>query len=382
VREQNWEYEQTLFENVGEEYLMNRSNVRLLQSIRGYPAVSILLPTHRTSPDNLQDPIRVKNLVQQATERLLAEFSKREIEPLLARLEALAARIDYRNTLDGLALFVNRDLAREFYLPFAVKERVIVGETFATRDLVLALNRSPRYWVLVLSEKPTRLYEGLRDDLTEIAEGGFPMTHEGPGGTESLPGGFGIRKSAYRDERQRQFFRQVDAAFGQMAAADPLPTVLVGIDRYLAFFNEVSANKDHVVATLRGSHDKTSPAELVQLVWPLIREHMARQRRQVLEELDEAVGVQRCVAGIGEAWRAVQEGRGATCLVEQDYHCPARLDASGLHLTPADDPTAPDVIDDAVDDLIATVMDKEGRVVFMDKGALEPYQRIALITRY
>jgi hypothetical protein len=361
---------------------MNRSNVRLLRSIRGYPAVSILLPTHRTSPDNLQDPIRVKNLVQQAAERLLAEFSKREVESLLARLEALAARIDYRNTLDGLALFVNRDLAREFCLPFAVKERVIIGETFATRDLVFALNRSPRYWVLVLSEKLTRLYEGLRDDLIELAEGGFPMTYEGPGATEPLPGGFGIRKSAYRDERQRQFFRQVDDAFGQMAAADPLPVVLAGIDRYLAFFNEVSVNKDQIVATLTGSHDKTSPAELVQLVWPLIREYLARQRRQVLQELDEAVGVQRCVSGIGEVWRAAQGGRGATLLVEQDYHCPARLDASGLHLTPADDPTAPGVIDDAVDDLIATVLDKGGHVVFVNKDALRAYQSIALITRY
>jgi Bacterial archaeo-eukaryotic release factor family 3 len=361
---------------------MNRGNIRFLQSIRGYPAVSILLPTHRTSPDNLQDPIRVKNLMQQATERLLAEFSKREVKPLLVQLEWLAARIDYRYTLDGLALFVNRDLAREFYLPFAVKERVIIGETFATRDLVLALNRSPRYWVLVLSEKPTRLYEGLRDDLMEVAEGGFPMTHEGPGGTEPLPGGFGIRKSAYRDERQRQFFRQVDAAFGQMAAADPLPTVLVGIGRYLAFFNEVSANKDQIVATLTGSHDKTSPPELAKLVWPLMQDHLARQRHQVLIELEKAVGARQYASGIGEVWRAAQEGRGATLLVEQDYHCPARLDASGLHLTPADDPTASDVIDDAVNDLIATVLDKAGHVVFVDKDTLGPFQRIALITRY
>jgi Bacterial archaeo-eukaryotic release factor family 3 len=361
---------------------MNRNDVRLLQSIRGYPAVSILLPTHRTSPDNLQDPIRVKNMVQQATERLLAEFSKRDVEPLLTRLESLVAHIDYRYTLDGLTLFVNRDLAREFYLPFTVKERMIIGETFATRDLVLALNRSPRYWVLVLSEKPTRLYEGLRDDLMQVAESGFPMTHEGPGTTEPLPGGFGIRKSAYRDERQRQFFRQVDAAFGQMAAADPLPVVLVGIDRYRAFFNEVSANKDQIVATLTGSHDKTSSPELAKLVWPLMQDHLAHQRHQVLIELEKAVGARQYASGIGEVWQAVQEGRGATCLVEQDYHCPAQLDASSLHLTPADDPTAPDVIDDAVDDLIVTVLDKGGRVVFVDRGALEPYQRIALITRY
>jgi hypothetical protein len=351
---------------------MNRSNVRLLQSIRGYPAISILSPTHRTSPDNLQDPICVKNLVQQTAKRLLAEFSKREIEPLLARLETLAARIDYRNTLDGLALFVNRDMAREFYLPFAVKERVIIGEGFATRDLVLALNRSPRYWVLVLSEKPTRLYEGLRDDLMEIAEGGFPMTHEGPGGTEPLPGGFGIRKSAYRDERLRQFFRQVDAAFGQMVAADPLPTVLVGIDRYLAFFDEVSSNKDQVVATLKGSHDKTSPPELAKLAWPLMRDYLARLRHQILIELEDAVGARQYAAGIGEVWRAVQEGRGATLLVEQDYHCPALLDASGLRLTPADDPTAPDVMDDAVDDLVAIVLDKGAASSLWTRTHLEP----------
>ena len=207
------------------------------------------------------------------------------------------------------------------------------------------------------------------------------MTHEGPGVTEPLPGGFGIRKSAYRDERQRQFFRQVDATFGQMAAADPLPVVLVGIDRYLAFFNEVSSNQDHIVATLTGSHDKTS-SELARLVWPLMQDHLARQRAQALMELEKAVGARQYAPGLGEVWRAVQEGRGATLLVEQDYHCPARLDASGLHLTPADDPTAPDVIDDAVDDLIATMLDKGGRAVFVDRDALQAYQSIALITRY
>ena len=74
------------------------------------------------------------------------------------------------------------------------------------------MNRTPRYWVLALSEKPTRLYEATRDDLIEIQDGGFPITHEGPGGEQPLLGGFGIKKSAYRDEYHRKFFRQIDAA--------------------------------------------------------------------------------------------------------------------------------------------------------------------------
>jgi hypothetical protein len=58
---------------------MNKTDLQLLQAISGYPAVSILLPTHRTSPANKQDPIRVSNLVRQAADRLLQEFSKREV---------------------------------------------------------------------------------------------------------------------------------------------------------------------------------------------------------------------------------------------------------------------------------------------------------------
>jgi len=136
---------------------MNRRDITILQNVRGYPAESILLPTHRTSPDNKQDPIRVNNLAKEAGERLLAEFPRREVDPILVRLEKIMGEIDYRYALDGLAICVNRDFAHKYYLPFTLNERVIIDETFATRDLVFALNRTPRYWVLALSEKPTRL---------------------------------------------------------------------------------------------------------------------------------------------------------------------------------------------------------------------------------
>ncbi|MEK7441673.1 MAG: hypothetical protein AABZ78_12810, partial [Chloroflexota bacterium] len=130
---------------------MNRSDIQVLQSVREHPALSILLPTHRGHLDNRQDAIRLRNLVDQAAERLLSKFPKREVQPVLQNLETLTNQIDYRHLSDGLALFVGREFAQQMYLPFTVKERVIINDTFATRDLVHALNRTPRYWVLVLS---------------------------------------------------------------------------------------------------------------------------------------------------------------------------------------------------------------------------------------
>jgi len=40
------------------------------------------------------------------------------------------------------------------------------------------------------------------------------------------------------------------------------------------------------------------------------------------------------------------------------------------------------VVDDAVDDVIETVLHGQGQVVFVDNGQLEKHQRIALLLRY
>ena len=361
---------------------MNRHDILALGRLSGYPSLTITLPTHRTAPDNRQDRIRLRNLVKQATEQLLGEFSKREIGPLLSRLESLVANVNYRHALDGLVLFVNRDFDAKYYLPFSLPERVVVADNFLTRDLVFAMNRTPRYWVLVLSEKPTRLFEATRDTLNQVQEGGFPLVHEGPGGELPLPGGFGVRKSAYRDEHHRQFFRMVDNALKPFLAEDPLPLVVLGVNRFLAFFNEVTAHKDYILATLNGSHDKTSPSNLAKLVWPLAEAGLAEKRKQYLAELDKAVGEQKVASTVGEVWRLANEGRGKLLLVEEDFHTPGRLDETGINILPADDPSQPDVIPDVVDDIIETVLSKQGQVVFTQNGQLMAYQRIALILRY
>lgn len=62
---------------------MNKHDVRLLQQISGYPAVSITLPTHRTSPRNKQDPIRVKQLVKQG-QVVFVENGKLEVHQRIA----------------------------------------------------------------------------------------------------------------------------------------------------------------------------------------------------------------------------------------------------------------------------------------------------------
>jgi hypothetical protein len=366
-----------------EEAMLNRPELLALQAIDGYPAVTITLPTHRTSPDNRQDPIRLKNLVVQATERLAGEVGAREAAPLLRSLERLLNDFDHQHNLDGLAVFVNSDIARFERLPFTLPERVIVDRTFFTRDLVYAYNRSPHYWVLSLSEQPTRLYEAFRDDLTELNDyTPFPMTHDGRGGGQTLPSDPAINTSRLRDEHHRLFFRKVDAALSEYLARERLPIAVAGVDRYLSFFREVSANTGDIVAELQGNYDHISAHDLGRQIWPLVREGLAARRADVFGQLDVAIGGQRCASTIGEVYRFAREGRGALLLVEEGYHEPAVLAEDGFTLHLDAEGTGPELLDDAVDATIETVLAKGGRVVFVDDGSLDAHSRIALTLRY
>ncbi len=350
--------------------------------VQEYPAISIICPTHRTYPENRQDPTRVQNLIKDAEQRLQQEFSAREVAPLVEALRSLAAEVDHQHAEDGLALFVSSTHQSKHYIPFAVREAVTIDQSFATRELVHAFNRSPRYRVLVLSEKPTRLYEGVHDSLEEIVNSRFPVTHEKEGGRGPLPGGAWVNTSAARDERHRQFFRDVDRRFGEWQRRERLPLVVVGVERYQSFFREVTSHADAIIATVTGSHDKTPAHELGKRIWPEVLAALQEAKHARKEELERAVGAGKSASGIQQVWRAAQEGRGQTLFVEEGYHVPAEISADGSTLRVIEDPQAPGAADDAVDEVIEAVIMKGGEVVFLEDGTLDEHQRIALTLRY
>ena len=361
---------------------MNRNEIINLQAIKEYPSVSIISPTHRTFPENQQDVIRVRNLIKEAKNRLTKEFGKRESEVLIRKLDDIADEIDYNNALDGLAIFVNKLKSKIFYLPFKVLERVIIDETFATRDLVFAINRSPRYWVLALSEKPTRLFEGFHDTLNEIKNDDFPVEYEGPAETESLPGGKDIKNPTYEADQSKSFFRNVDNKFNKYFKEEKLPIGLLGVDKNLAFFKEVASNNEHVITSVSGNYDKLSPHELSKVIWTPVKKKLDEARQKIFERLDNAIRFKKFVSGIDEVWQTAEQGKGETLVVEEDYHVSVKVDPDTQHLILTDKKDQASVIEDAVDEVIEKVIAKGGKVVFVDNDSLEKYSRIAMILRY
>ena len=355
---------------------LNTQNVARIQQVRGYPAVSILLTGGSTRQG---DGARLAGLVETAAARLFKEFSRPEVQPLLDDLAVLAAAAAIPRPGRSLALFANRDLVTVVALPMAVRERVIVDETFATRDLVHALLRSPRYRVLVLGADVTRLYAGIGAVLVEVIGDGFPLL--GVDGTGDEQPRYGVDRSAVRDARLRRHLHAVDAALAGHLR-DCWPLLVVGADRRLSLFRQHSRHRAHLTDTSPGTFERRSTAELAQAIWPSVAQMVGRRQQQAMAELDRATGFRRCAFGVHQVWARANEGRGALIVVEENYAYPARIDPHLNDLVPADDVEHPDVIDDVVDEIIEIVLAHGGRAVIVPDGTLPSQAHLAMTLRH
>lgn len=263
-----------------------------------------------------------------------------------------------------------------------VRDRTVIDPTFATRDLVRSLHRTPRHVVLVLTGKEARLFDGTGGTLLPTVGAAFPLRRPVRDRRRERGG----RDRAGRAERTAdphldRFLRTVDQALGAYLSLHPAPLVLVGASRVVARFRAVSRNTARLAGSLTGNHARTPLPALTRLVRPVLESYLRSRQDEALALLDRRTGAGRAVSGMRAVWLAARVERPEMLVVEQDLFYPARLSADGDLLTRAYDVDHPDVIDDAVDEVIETVLRRGGWVALAEDGALADRDRIALTTR-
>ena len=356
---------------------MDKNLLKSLMEVKDYPCVSILLPTHRTAPENQKNAIRLKKMVREAAEKLEQEFGKRDAKSLIEKIKVLAANVDISRTLDGLALYVNKDVSRMVDIPFRVRERVIIDKTFATRDLIKGVNRGTSYFVLDLSLHRARLLSCFRENATEITENGFPMQSEFEM-LELNPTDFSREKK----KQIREFFNKVDKTFLANYKFESNKLVIAGVQKNLALFKEVADVKNIIYEQLEGNYETTSAHDLGKKAWELVREKNNKERHEAINEVQKAVGLQKLATGISETWRFANEGRIGLLVIEEDYHVSAAEGENNNLILDISDVDEKDIMPDAVDEVAEVVLEKGGNVIFVDNGSLSKYNKIAGILRY
>lgn len=344
--------------------------VRRLQRVVADPAVSVLMSTRPAATMTGADRSRLRALVRGAGDRLGREH------PLLPALAALAEEVSASATGEAVALFVSAQSATWLALPVPVTDRVVVDPTFATRDLVRAMHRTPRHAVLVLSESAAQLYDAVSGVLVPAAPGRFPLTRQ----RDTLRGRHPGRPRLHEAE-VTAFLRIVDRALGAHLSVRPAPLVLVGPPRLIQQFRRVSGHLSRVAGTVTGNLAGLPPAELAARVHPVVLAYLRSRESEALALLDRRTGEGRAVSGVAAVWLAARRERPEMLVVDEGLAMAVRLADGGDLVVPADDVDHPDVIDDLVDEVIEVVLNRGGWVALVADGGLAAHDGIALTIR-
>lgn len=348
-----------------------------LRRTSGYPCVSLLLPTHRTAPENYQDEKVFKNLARDARERLLNEFEERDVKFILDNLESVQETIDHQQNKEGMAVFISDGVCKVVRVSVPVEARVVIDHNFATRPVIRAMNSHASYYAMTLSESHIRLLEVSRDRAHEVNDFGFPVENKHHHVTHKMRTVW----TKEEDEQVRDFFREVDQKFDEVYKAHPRLLVLAGSEHALDNFRHVTDHTTLILTSVNGNYDNTPAGELGPILWPHVKS--ANQHRQIreMDKLGEARGSNKVALGLAEVYATAVQGRGDTLFVEDNFFHPAKV--VGSHLETMVSREDPEVIDDIVDEIAETVLSMKGKVVFVEPAMLADYgSPIAMTLRY
>jgi hypothetical protein len=323
-------------------------------------AVTITIPTRRHGTNDEVDA-HLGTLLADAKAQLEGLADTRTAEILAADLEAAVQAVDRRRLSAGLWAAATDRGAHVHLLDDPTEPSVTVGERLDLLPLVRQARHVRDALVLTISEPGARLYRYHGDAVDvdsrfeEIDGYGLPLPFPGEEARRGRETG-----SWQRDERYRRWLRDIDAAVTAVRKALPavveLPTVAVGIGRYLAFYGEVAPASPFDLAVER-SPEADTLAELDEHVAAALDGHADQAATAAVARLDGARSANRLAAGVDDVAAAAAEGRGQTLIVE-------------------------DTADDRMLAVVGDVYRFGGQVCWTRAGTLGDRSPAALITRW
>ncbi len=366
------------------------------------PCLSLYQPTHRTFPENQQDPIRFRNLVRELEEALRERFPAADAEGLLAPFWRLAEDADFWNhALDGLAVLGAPDTFHVYRLQRPVPERVLAADHLYTKPLIRILQSADRFQVLGISRGSMRLFEGNRDALDEIEPADeVPRTmtdalgddvtephltvasYEGRGGTPGATAHHGHGgKPAEVDVDAERYFRAVDrTVLEHHSQRSELPLVLAALPEHHHRFRALSHNPFLVDEGVETNPDALALDELKERAWAILEPRFLADMAQLAERFGNARAQGQGDDDVATVAEAAVKGRVDTLLVEAHRAIPGRLDAATGEVQRSEPHGA--VLDDVLDDLVSVVQHMGGRVLIVPAEQMPTDTGVAAIYRY
>lgn len=358
------------------------SEEKLLQTlirIQDEICVTISLNTHRTHPDNLNDRIKIKNLIKEAIDRLLEKYDKREVANLIAELEHFEQEIDVNYNLESLHLFVSNTVSEVFKSSWETnQEGVHISGNFAVRPVVKEIGRQTNYLIMLLSQSGIKLYSALNGHIVEEVH-----NEEFPIGENRFYNTFPDKASdsKHLDDLLREYLNRVDKALIPYISEEKIMTLVFCTEDNYSKLMQVADRPSIYYGYLPIDYNNVETHQLETRAWEFMKQELERKNEDYFKELDSAIGQGLVLTDLQEIYRACQDGKGDFLLVEENFRQAVKL-VSDREIEIVEDPVGKDIVED-ISSLLALFIDERGgQTLYVPEIPNQELRPIALKVRY
>jgi len=294
--------------------ILKQNDLKELIETSGEWCVSLYMSTHRVGREQQQEPIRFKNLVAQAQEKLLDSGLRRpEVQELLRPAESLLDDEDFwQHQSDGLAVFLAPDSARIYRLPSRFDEFVVIADNFQIKPLLPLLVENGQFYILALSLNEVRLFLGTRDTVNRVDLPGVPTSMQAalsmddpekhldfhtstkspstPGGRPAMFHGQGVQADEQDKENILRYFKLVDNGLSGLLSGVTIPMVLAGVDYLHPIYRQANTYPNLLEEGLKGNPEELDGRELHQSAWELVEPIFVKDQKEALERFEQLHG--------------------------------------------------------------------------------------------
>lgn len=367
--------------------------------------VSIYMPTHRAGAEIQQDPIRLRNLLDEAEEKLVALGSRGpDARAILEPARVLEDQINFwRHQSDGLALFLTEEYFRAYRLPADFEPQVYVTERFNTKPLMRLISENGRFYVLALSQNEVRLMQGSADSIAqldlpeEVPENlsealmlddpemrlqWHTSTQNQVGARPAIFHGQGLASEDDPKTHIARYFEKIADGLSQLLAGGRTPLVLAGVEYLHPIYREATEYEYLVEEGIEGNPEEMSAAELHQRAWQLVKPRFERDKEQAKARYSQLAGQgdERASTDLREIVPAAYFERVDLLFAQEGYRQWGSFDAEENSIELHEEWQAGDY--DLADFACAHTFLNEGSVYVVDVGEMPADEPVAALFRY
>jgi len=311
---------------------LSRDELRTLMEERCDVCVSIYMPTHRTG-DVQQDPIRLKNLVNQAQDKLVAAglrpaAAKELLRPVHNFEEDT---LFWQNRSEGLALFISPDTFRFGHLPFRFDELVAVAGRYILKPLLPVLGGNNYFYTLAISQNAVKLLRCTEYGSEEINLAGvtplskadatkfeeYERTYQRSAGTIGQ-GAIIFQQQSASDSLKNEilrYFQQVDRGLHDILKNEKAPLVFAGVEYLFPIYRQANTYQNLLPQGIAGNPQGLNSDRLRELGWKVVQPFFQKAQDTALARYNEIVGKGFTSNNITEIVPAAYYGRVDTLFV-------------------------------------------------------------------